>query len=226
MKKAAVLACVVTLGITTSATASIFEDPGPAPLPAAKAQSKVMLFNGKDLSGWHRYLEGGANADQTNTWTVSDGILHCSGKPAGYIRTTEQYEHYKLTFEYRFPAEGGNNGVLLHIQLPDQVWPKSIEAQLLHEHAGDMFVIAGSEFKEHTNPDDRRVPKSQASSEKPLGEWNTYEVICDKDTITIFVNGVMQNRATETNITKGFIGLQSEGVPVDFRNIVLEPLPQ
>ena len=226
MKKAAVATCILVLGIATWAAASIFEEPSPAPAPAAESQAKVMLFNGKDLSGWYRFLDGDANPDQTNTWTVSDGIVHCSGKPAGYIRTTTQYSHYKLSFEYRFAGESGNGGVLLHIQLPDQVWPKSIESQILDQHAGDYFVIAGSEFKEHTTPDDRRVPKGQPSSEKPLGEWNTYEIVCDKNTITAIINGVVQNRATETNIAKGYIGLQSEGVPLDFRNIVLEPLPQ
>jgi hypothetical protein len=35
----------------------------------------------------------------------------------------------------------------------------------------------------------------------------------------------MQNRATETNIAKGYIGLQSEGVPIQFRAIELERLP-
>jgi hypothetical protein len=226
MNKTAVAALALILGIATFAGASIFEEPGPGPKPAANPQAKIMLFNGKDTSGWHPFLEGGADAAQTKTWSVSDGVLHCSGTPAGYIRTTEQYENYKLTFEYRFAGKGGNGGVLVHIQTPDQVWPKSIETQMLDQHAADLFVIAGSEFKEHTNPDDRRVPITQAPSEKPLGEWNTYEVVCDKNTITVFVNGVMQNRATETNIAKGYIGLQSEGVPMDFRNIVLEPLPR
>lgn len=226
MKKAVVLALGIVFGVSMWAAASIFEDPGPGPQPAARPQAKVMLFNGRDFSGWHRYLDGGANADQTGTWTISDGILRCSGKPAGYIRTTDEYENYKLTFEYRFAGESGNGGVLLHIQPPDQVWPKSIEAQILDQNAGDFFVIAGSEFKEHTDPEDRRVPKSQPSSEKPLGQWNTYEIVCDNNTITLFVNGVMQNRATETNIQRGYIGLQSEGVPLEFRNIILEPLPE
>jgi hypothetical protein len=183
------------------------------------------LFNGQDFSGWHRYLDGGANPNETGTWIVRDGVIHCTGTPAGYIRTMEQYENYKLTFEWRWPATPGNSGVLLHIQLPDQVWPKSIEAQLMHENAGDLFVIAGSAFKEHTDPDDRRVPKAQPHSEKPAGEWNTCEVVCDKNTITVLINGVMQNRATETNIAKGYIGLQSEGVPIQFRAIELERLP-
>lgn len=226
MKNVVAATLVIVLGMASWTAASVFEEPAAAPQPAEKPLAKVMLFNGQDLSGWHRFLDGGANPDETGTWIVSEGLLRCSGKPAGYIRTTREYSNYKLTFEYRFAGESGNGGVLLHIQLPDQVWPKSIESQILDRHAGDFFVIAGSEFKEHTNPDDRRVPKSQPCSEKPLGQWNSYEIVCDKDTITASINGVVQNRATGTNITKGYIGLQSEGVPLEFRNIVLEPLPE
>jgi hypothetical protein len=61
-------------------------------------------------------------------------------------------------------------------------------------------------------------------NEKPLGEWNHYEAVCDGDTIRLTINGLLQNVATECTVTKGYIGLQSEGTPIQFRTIVLEPL--
>ena len=70
----------------------------------------------------------------------------------------------------------------------------------------------------------RRVLKLRESSEKPAGEWNTYEIHSRGDTVTVFVNGVEQNRATEVSVQEGHICLQAEGAAVEFRNIKLEPL--
>jgi hypothetical protein len=186
---------------------------------------KVELFNGKDFSGWKLFIPD-EKVDPATVWSIKDEVVHCVGKPAGYMRTEQAYSDYRLTFEWRWPEGGGNSGLLMHIQDGDKVWPKSIEGQLQHEHAADFWVIDGTDFKEHTNPADRRVPKRMDSNEKPLGEWNRYEVICKGNTIRLYINGLLQNTATETTVTSGYIGLQSEGTPVEFRNIVLEPLPK
>ncbi len=189
----------------------------------ADRPERIELFNGKNLDGWKLFLPD-EKADPAKTWSVKDGVIHCTGTPAGYLRTTEAYENYTLQFEWRFPEKGGNSGVLLHASEPDQVWPKSIEGQLESGHAADIWVIGGADFKEHTNPDDRRVPKGEASNEKPLGEWNHYKVVCDGDSIALYINGLLQNKATKCTVTKGFIGFQSEGTPIEFRNIYLEAL--
>ena len=70
----------------------------------------------------------------------------------------------------------------------------------------------------------RKVARSRPSSEKPVGEWNTYEIICSGDTATLLVNGVLQNRATKIGASGGHIALQSEGAAIEFRNIRLTPL--
>jgi len=194
------------------------------PLASWAADGDVVeLFNGKDFSGWKLFIPD-SSADVTRTWTIKDGVIHCSGDPAGYFRTTTPYSNYELTVEWRFPKQGGNSGVLLHIQDKDEVWPKSIEAQLNSGDAGDIWVIGGTTFKEHGGKEDRRVPKKEKSSEKPLGEWNQYRIVCSGDTIELYVNGVLQNRATQCSVTSGYIGFQSEGVPIEFRNIRLKPL--
>ncbi len=190
---------------------------------AVKSAEAIALFNGKDFTGWKLFLPD-ENADPAETWSVNDGVVRCTGKPAGYMRTTKAYENYLLRLEWRWPNGAGNNGVLLHAQDKDQVWPKSIEAQLHSGNAGDFWVIGGADFKEHTDKSTRRVIKKAASSEKALGEWNQYEIHCKANTIKVMVNGVLQNEATETTLTKGFIGLQSEGTAVEFRNVVLVPL--
>ncbi|HEU5115071.1 MAG TPA: DUF1080 domain-containing protein, partial [Isosphaeraceae bacterium] len=60
--------------------------------------------------------------------------------------------------------------------------------------------------------------------EKPSGEWNRIEVICDGDSITNLVNGVLVNKGTGSNRTKGKIQFQSEGAEIFFRKIEIRPL--
>ncbi len=189
----------------------------------SEKRNTVKLFNGKNLEGWKPYLKD-KNVNPRDIWSVKDGVIHCTGASPGYIRTREKYSDYRLTVQWRWPGSGGNSGVLLHIQDVDDVWPKSIECQLLSGNAADFWVIGGTDFKEHTNKDERRVPKMSDSTEKPLGEWNTYVIECRGDTIKSYVNGKLQNHASETTVTKGYIGLQSEGTPIEFRNVSLERL--
>jgi hypothetical protein len=187
---------------------------------AIRPQQRIELFNGKDFTGWILFVP---DADPQQTWSVREGVIHCTGKPAGYIRTREQYRDYKLTVEWRF-LKPGNTGVLLHMTGPDRVWPRSIEAQGMYGNQGDFWVIGGTTFKEHGGKQDRRVPKQGPSHEKPVGEWNTYEILCKGDTIRVFVNGHLVNQATECSDTAGHICIQSEGSEFEVRRVTLEPV--
>ncbi|HOV32603.1 MAG TPA: DUF1080 domain-containing protein [Candidatus Hydrogenedens sp.] len=183
----------------------------------------ISLFDGKSLQGWVQFLPD-PNADPAKTWMVKDGVIHCTGEPTGYIRTDKKFSNYELQLEWRWAGKPGNSGVLLHVQDKDEVWPKSIEAQLMHENAGDIWVIGGTDFEEHKDKNERRVPKLAESSEKKVGEWNQYDIWCEGDAIRVLVNGVLQNKATHCTVKEGYIGLQSEGAPIEFRNIRLRKL--
>jgi len=194
--------------------------------PAADSDDAVTLFNGKDLSGWSVYAED-APAD---VWTVADGVLRCTGKPVGYLRTTkDDYADYVLTLQWRWPGErGGNNGVLVHTSTPNAlgVWPKSIEVQLASENAGDFWII-GTEL-DVKNEDERKKGRRHLNltddSEKPIGQWNDMEITCRGDEIIVKVNGDLVNHAYNCSVTQGAICLQSEGTPIEFRNILLRKL--
>ena len=60
--------------------------------------------------------------------------------------------------------------------------------------------------------------------EKPAGEWNRMEVICDGDSITNIVNGYVVNVGTKSSLTKGKLIFQSEGAEIFFRKIEIRPL--
>lgn len=195
--------------------------------PATTPASKVELFNGKDLTGWVSFLKGDAPA--ADTWAVKEGLLTCTGKPNGFLRTEKSYRQYQFTVEWRF-TKPGNTGVVVHMTPPDAVWPKSIECQGMHKNQGDFYFWSGATSKEGVAMKAKdgtvrgyRIGKL-ADAEKPAGEWNTYTTICNKDTVTILVNGKEVNKATATNLTEGFIGLQSEGGAFEVKRCTLEPL--
>ena len=191
----------------------------------AGEQAPTALFNGSDLSGWKLFIPN-PDVDPSKVWSVKDGVIHCTGSPSGYMRTETKYSNYRLRVEWRWPGDGGNSGVLLHIQDKDEVWPKSIEAQLQHRNAGDFWVIGGTDFKEHGGSMDRRTVKMEDTTEKAPGEWNEYQIDCRGASIMVYVNGVLQNVASECTVTDGYIGLQSEGTPIEFRKVTIEPLPE
>jgi hypothetical protein len=190
-------------------------------------RQKIVLWNGRDFSGWKLFVED-AEHDVIKTWSVRGGVIWCEGQPAGYMRTEGDYANYSLHVEWRWPEGGGNSGVLFHMSIPDKIWPKSVECQLMSGNAGDFWLIGGVETKEHAEKvkrvGGRRVRKLKESSEKPLGEWNVYEIISKDDWIVVFVNGVLQNVATKASVTSGKICLQSEGRAIEFRNIYIEPV--
>ena len=197
-------------------------DPAPAP---------IQLFNGRNLDGLQVFLED-PSADPAKTWKVEDGILRCSGAPRGYIRTRMPYADYKLHVEWRWPNGKGNSGLLLNIANRDEIWPKAFECQLATGRAGDFNSFWDARSKEEIvsrNPKGlstgRLARPAAESAEKPLGEWNAFDIVVAGDTITLSVNGVEANRMTGVIPGAGMIGLQSEGAAIDFRNFVLTPLP-
>jgi len=112
---------------------------------AATPSAKVELFNGKDLTGWTSFLKGGTPAAET--WSVKDGLLACTGKPNGFLRTEKSYKQYKFTVEWRF-TKPGNTGVVVHMTAPDAIWPKSIECQGMNKNQGDFYFWSGATSKE------------------------------------------------------------------------------
>ena len=186
----------------------------------------ISLFNGQNLDGWTFHLDA-PDAKASDVWSVVDGTLVCKGRPIGYLRTTDDFTNYVLKLEWKLdPALGaGNSGVLLRMVGEDKVWPKSIEAQLQSENAGDFWNI--DKFQMEVDADrteGRRTKKLQPTNEKPLGGWNEYEITVDHGTVTLRVNGQVQNVATGCAEVPGKICLQSEGAAIIFRDIKLKPL--
>ncbi len=170
---------------------------------------KVSLWNGKDFRGW-RFILKEEGYDAAKVWSVKDGVIHCEGRPNGYMRTETKFSHFKLHVEWRWIEKGGNSGIYFYLQEPDAVWPigRTIECQLYMGKAGEV----------------RRQPILHGSNEKPFGQWNSADIHCEANTVKIFINDLLQNEVNDLPFDSGRIALQSEGTPIGFRNIYIEPL--
>lgn len=189
-------------------------------------EMSVALFNHHDFSGWTFCMSH--QADPFKTWSVTNGVIHCTGAPAGYLRTTSVYSNYFLTVEWRFvkiAPRADNTGILINIQPPDKVWPQCVQVQGKHDRMGDLFLMAGAESKEHRGMDaNTPLPLIGNSVERPVGDWNKVEVINLHNKVTVFVNGRFLNETTECSLSSGYIGIQSEGGDIDIRTIAYTPL--
>ena len=199
---------------------------------SCSSEKKIELFNGQDLDNWNIIVDS-EDGEPKDLFYVEDGVIHTLGDPFGYIRTKESYSNYKLHLEWRWTNEPSNSGVLLNCQGKEIIFPHCVEAQLMNGKAGDIVLMgkgASITVKDSTymvTSEERRylgIPKFEESSEKPAGEWNSYDITSIDGTIELYVNGVLQNIGSESTLTEGNIALQSEGAPLQFRNIYLQPL--
>src|SRR5262245_9635276 len=206
---------------------------------AAEKDDFVPLFNGRDLSGW-------VNANcAPETWSVRDGMIYCTGKPTGALRTERQYENFILEVEWRHLESGGNSGVFIWgtpIAAPGVPFLRGIEVQVLdHGYVekfekqtgkkadwftthGDVFPIHGATMKPFGRHNgDRSFPSEERS--KPSPEWNHYRIVGSNGVLRLSVNGKEVSGGEDCNYRKGYLALESEGAPVEFRNIRIKELP-
>jgi hypothetical protein len=199
---------------------------------AAPGKGEVTLFNGKDLAGWVPFVPDAEKEGikPESVWSVvkepTQTVLVCKGQPIGYIRTEAKYTNFILRLQWRFPADKkpGNSGVLVRVIGEDTVWPKSVEAQLHSGNAGDFWNIGGFGMTTDESRTKGRNTKKTHNAERPLGEWNEYEIVVDKGLVVLRVNGEELNRATNVDVVAGHIALQSEGAEIHFKNVRLVPL--
>lgn len=200
---------------------------------------EVQLFDGGDLNQW-LFMTNKDSVKQQEVWSVEDGVLRCAGRPAGYLQTKRWYRDYELNLDWRWSGDkGGNSGVLVHASTPLLFygWPKSMEVQLHAANAGDFWVIGTgvdirveneAERRAKPKPGDqhnhRRIRRLAGDFENPIGQWNHAKIICAGDQVKVFINGKLANHGTNMTINEGAIALQSEGTPVEFKDISIKPL--
>ncbi len=187
-----------------------------------KDKDTIWIFNGKDLSNLKLVLEN-KDFDIGNLYSIKNKILYVNKQLKGYFRTKDKYTNFSLHAEWKWTKKGekGNSGILFYVQPPDTVWPNCIQVNLKANHAGDLIAMSGASFKEAAEKPKNTALIFSEASEKPEGEWNSCDVLCMNDSMSVYINGILQNRASGISNPSGTIGLQLEGKPIAFKNIYL-----
>lgn len=188
------------------------------------------LFNGENLEGWVNVTTA------ASTWTVQDGLLHCSGKPIGELRTTKMFQNFVLELEWRHLKPKGNAGIFIwadDITARGQPFHRGVEVQVLeneygntesHTTHGDIFPIHGARMTPINGRGGSRAFPTENLS-KPSPEWNHYRITCQDGAISLAVNGTLVTQGVDCSPSKGYICLESEGGVVDYRNMRIKELP-
>lgn len=207
---------------------------------AEKAEGWTLLFDGQTKNGWHSYL----NKTNIESWKVQDGALTLD--PAaqgggGDIITDEEFENYHLKLDWKI-SKDGNSGVIFNVK----------EAP---EFQNDFFTGPEMQVLDNEGHPDAKINKHRAGdlydliaatpeTVKPVGEWNTAEIIKNGDSLQFKLNGptVVQTKLWDDNwkqmvanskfkewpafgtFKSGRIALQDHGNQVWFRNIKIRKL--
>jgi len=206
---------------------------------------------GDDATGWRelRFDEFvNANCD-ADTWTVADGVIHCTGQPVGVLRSKRQFTNFELSLEWRH-LDAGNSGVFLWAppaafeNLPKGGLPGGgIEIQIL-DHGfktayekggqkatwftteGDVFPVGSSTMKPFPPLSPNGVRSFPAASHtKGSPEWNHYYVRAINGEVRLWVNGHEVSGGNDCQPASGHLCLESEGLPVEFRRLRIRELP-
>jgi hypothetical protein len=185
-----------------------------------------------------------------DTWSNKDGVIHCSGLPVGVTRSKEKVTNFELVAQWRHLESGGNSGIFvwasdeaLQDLKPGSLPPGGIEVQVLDlgyktEYEkdgrkadwftthGDVFPVGKSTMKPFppTSPNGQRsFPRKELS--KGVGQWNHYYVRGINGEIRLWVNGEEVSGGAECQPATGYLCLESEGKPVEFKNLRIRQLP-
>ena len=185
------------------------------------------------------------------TWTFKDGVVHCTGLPIGVIRTVKKYTNFELVGQWKHLTSGGNSGFFVWTSdealkdiKPGSLPRGGIEVQVLdHGYAenyqkknpgktmffstnGDVFPVGTSKmapFPPLSPNGARSFPRKNLS--KGHGEWNHYYVRAINGEVRLWVNGEEVSGGTGCTPASGYLCLESEGAPVEFKNIRIRELP-
>lgn len=199
------------------------------------------IFDGKTTKGWHTYGKTSASAG----WKVKDGVLYFDPEAAkngqgGDLVTDAAYENFHLKLDWKV-APNANSGIIFYVNdNPDKyksTFETGLEMQVL-----DNEGHPDGKITKHRAGDLYDLIQSKSEPVKPVGEWNTAEVICKNGKLTFILNGVIivETVLWDDNFKalvagskfsawpgfgtfkKGHIALQDHGNIVWYRNITIK----
>jgi hypothetical protein len=188
-----------------------------------------------------------------DTWSWKDGVIYCTGQPVSVMRTQKKYTNFELVCEWCHRRDAGNSGIFVWAtdeslkQLTEAGkagLPHGIEVQVLdlgyetqyekvHKKPADWFTSHGDVFPVGTakmKPFPPVAPNGQRSFpsknlSKGINKWNHYYIRAINGEVRLWVNGEEVSGGTECKPAVGHLCLESEGSPIEFRNLRIRELP-
>lgn len=187
-----------------------------------------------------------------DTWRWEGGHAFCTGTPTGVIRYREPLVNFEFLCEWMHKQKGGNSGVFVWAT-PDSIanlsrgrgsLPHGIEVQVLDlgyaeiytkefnkpadwfTSHGDVFPVGPIAMRPFppVAPDGRRSFPTKETT-KGINQWNHYYVRAVDGEVKLWVNGEQVSGGDGISPAFGFLCLESEGAPVEFKNLRLRRLP-
>ena len=193
-----------------------------------REQGFVKLFDGATLNGWT--MVGGWGPG----YGITNGILYCAKGTGGNFLTVKEYSNFVLRLNYRL-TPGANNGV--GIRAPYEGTPAytGMEIQILDDTAPQYASLRPGQF----NGSIYDVVPAKRRALRPLGDWNSEEIVADGPHIKVKLNGISivdanLDEFSDPDLLKkhpglrrrsGHIGPLSHLDYVEFRNIRIKELP-
>ncbi len=222
----------------------------PSPLPAV-ARPASPVDDTQD--GWRTLAaEDFAKVNSADdTWSWRDGVLHCTGQPVSVIRSVKQFQNFEILVEWMHERPAGNSGVFVWVT-PESIQkltaagkpglPQGIEVQVL-DHAftdrmkargaatdwfgtnGDVFPVGVkmTPFPPISPDGSRSYPTRHMANGH--GKWNQYYIRAVDGEVRLWVNGVEVSGGRGCDPASGYLCLESEGSPIQFRNLRVRELP-
>jgi hypothetical protein len=205
------------------------------------AQQEVDLFNGRDLEGWSVVYVSYSKSRKNTSWHADSArrVLASKGHDWNDLRTDRTFKNFTLTLEWRFTPGGfvspNGSGVIVRSNGlgPKDNDPQGIEIDLRpnkneqNRTGTGCFITYGTTLRNHTGIADgapnRHLGWLREPEVKPDNQWNTCEITCKDDRITVKMNEVLVNEAWGAEVVAGGICLRNQNTAVEFRNIRLIP---
>jgi len=223
-----------------------------AALTARQSPAPRAFIDGSE-PGWRTLGSAdfaGVNGDP-DTWAWNEDTLRSTGKPIGVLRTQHTFVNFELLVEWRHLESAGNSGAFVWVPKaaltglkPGALPEWGIEIQMLdHGFAeqyekrtgkkgdwfttnGDVFAVGKSKLRPFppTSPNgSRSFPRRNLS--KGVGEWNHYYVRAIDGEVRLWVNGEEVSGGSGAQPRSGYLCMEAEGAPVEFRHIRVRELP-
>ena len=251
MKKRKVLLILLIAAISTNIALAQNKpgDTSAVPNTLTKYEKKhgwVLLFDGKTSTGWRSPFK---DEFPQKGWKIENGTMTVDPQKkdvpsGGDIITEKQYKAFDLKFEFK-TTPVANSGVKYFVYVDPKNGPLGLEYQVLDDKLHPDAKLGRNGDRKEASLYDLIPAKKDSTLDKPIGEWNTGEIIVyPNNHVVHYLNGVKVLEYDRLSpefkaliaiskyshyqnfgiLPQGYILLQDHGCVVSFRSIRIKEL--